>query len=150
MERAHVAVGSDGSESVAPLGPMDAAASGSRGPPEPSEPGGVVMDWMESERDGPTPRSAPRTVGDGILARRQSPDGSFSGSVAHTLDALVKLAQRGHTRRFGVRRRVVLKACGWLTEQLEPEARQALVGWLEAVERGQRPALPEGLARLLD
>ena len=52
----------------------------------------------------------------GELARKQRADGSFGGDVAKTAAALLRLVELGHTRRKGLRRRVVAKAARWLRE----------------------------------
>jgi len=63
-----------------------------------------------------TPAGAPSDA-PGELARRQSANGSFDGDVVETLVALLILVRAGHTRRVGLRRRVVQKAVGWLATQ---------------------------------
>ena len=58
----------------------------------------------------------------GELARSQSADGSFGGDVSRTIVAMLLLVKDGHTRRKGLRKRVVGKAAAWL------EARRAESG----------------------
>lgn len=82
------------------------------------------------------------------LAGMQAADGSFEGSAAATAAALVLLALRGHTRRVGLRQRVVQKAARWLSSRAEPEAKLALE-ILAAVEAGATPARDARWAPLL-
>jgi hypothetical protein len=72
----------------------------------------------------------------GELAREQRADGSFDGDVERTAAALLRLIELGHTRRKGLRRRVVAKAARWLREHGgEAEVAQAALAALEAAER---------------
>lgn len=73
------------------------------------------------------------------LARTQDADGSFGGSVARTVAALLTLLLLGHTRRTGSRRRTVAKAAAWLAGQSDPLATLALTALAEA-ERGSTPS----------
>ncbi len=82
------------------------------------------------------------------LAGQQSADGSFGGDLARTAAALVLLVLLGHTRRTGLRQRVVQKAARWLQGRSEAEARLALE-ILEAAEAGSRPARDDRWAPLL-
>ena len=72
----------------------------------------------------------------GAIARRQSADGSFGGSLDETLRCLIVLVRAGHTRRVGVRRRVVLKAAAWLSRQPNDERIDAALALLDQLERG--------------
>ncbi len=72
-----------------------------------------------SHRDSeqPTsPQSTPDVAGD--LARTQRADGSWNGDVEETVAALRSLIALGHTRRKGLRRRVVAKAARWLSAHI--------------------------------
>ena len=68
------------------------------------------------------------------LAHMQSADGSF-GSVEETAAALLALILLGHTRRKGLRKRVVRKAAKWLEAQGGDVAAMAL-GVLADAEAG--------------
>lgn len=72
------------------------------------------------------------------LAGQQAADGSFGGDAARTAAALVLLVLLGHTRRAGLRQRVVQKAARWLEDHSSPEARLALEV-LAAAESGAAP-----------
>ena len=72
----------------------------------------------------------------GAIARRQSADGSFGGSLDETLRCLIVLVRAGHTRRVGVRRRVVQKAAAWLSRQPNDERIDAALALLDQLERG--------------
>ena len=72
----------------------------------------------------------------GAIARRQSADGSFGGSLDETLRCLIVLVRAGHTRRAGARRRVVQKAAAWLSRQPSDERIDAALALLDQVERG--------------
>ena len=73
----------------------------------------------------------------GSLARSQSADGSFGGDVARTIVAMLLLVKDGHTRRKGLRKRVVGKAAAWLeARRAEPGVALALA-ILADVEQGK-------------
>ena len=119
------------------------------------EPDDVPMAAPEEEEAGtrffsmPSPAPAGRpTAGSnaapsdsaGALARRQLADGSFGGDVVETLVALLILLRAGHTRRSGLRRRVVQKAARWLSGQ-PPDPRIAdALALLVRTEAGQAPS----------
>jgi Ca-activated chloride channel family protein len=69
------------------------------------------------------------------LAAAQGADGSFGGDLRRTAAALLALLARGHTRRAGLRARVVAKAAGWLAGRTEPLAARVLDA-LARVEAG--------------
>ncbi len=76
----------------------------------------------------------------GVLARRQSADGSFGGHVGRTAAALVALVALGNTLLAGIRRLVVVKAAAWLKPHAgEPTARLALEVLEKAQEAGAFP-----------
>jgi Ca-activated chloride channel family protein len=73
------------------------------------------------------------------LAQRQMADGSFGGEVARTAAAVITLVLLGHSRRVGLRQRVVAKAAAWLAERAgEPPADLALL-ILSRAEAGEDP-----------
>ena len=89
----------------------------------------------------PAPRAASvaaaaKSDAPGALARRQSANGSFGGDVVETLVAVLILVRAGHTRRAGLRRRVVQKAVGWLTTQPSDARITGVLGLLARVEGG--------------
>lgn len=77
----------------------------------------------------------------GRLARLQGADGSFGGGhVARSAAALVALVLLGHTRRAGIRQRVVAKVAAWLERAAGADATaRAVLGLLVAVESGASP-----------
>jgi len=106
---------------------------------------------MPAAPPAPKRRPAPRAMGvrseskkksekgssAGQLARSQSADGSFGGDVARTIVAMLQLVKDGHTRRRGVRTRVVVKAAIWLEQRPgEPGVALALA-ILADVEQGR-------------
>lgn len=88
----------------------------------------------------------------GRLARLQGADGSFGGGhVARSAAALVALVLLGHTRRAGIRQRVVAKVAAWLERAAGADATaRAVLGLLAAVESGASPdAATDSLGTLL-
>ena len=73
------------------------------------------------------------------LARLQGASGDFGGSIARTAAALLALVMRGHTRRRGSRRRVVLKAATWLAAHRHDASAALALAALEAAEAGSTP-----------
>jgi len=73
----------------------------------------------------------------GKLARSQKADGSFGGDLVQTLVALLMLVRAGHTRRAGLRRRVVQKAVAWLSTHTGDARVDAALALLDRVERGE-------------
>lgn len=84
----------------------------------------------------PSSSSAPADP-TGELARSQSADGSFGGDLVQTLVALLTLMRAGHTRRAGLRRRVVVKAVAWLSGHSADPRVMATLALLERVEGGE-------------
>jgi hypothetical protein len=84
----------------------------------------------------PAQESTPDPAGE--LAREQRADGSFDGDVERTAAALLRLIELGHTRRKGLRRRVVAKAARWLREHGGDAraAREALAALARAEREG--------------
>lgn len=73
------------------------------------------------------------------LARLQGANGSFGDDISRTAAALLALVLLGHTRRAGLRQRVVLKAAMWLKgHAAHPHAALALAA-LERAEAGEKP-----------
>ena len=64
--------------------------------------------------------------GERELVASQAPDGSF-GDVLHTIVALMRLAQAGHSRALGLRQRTVRRALDWLAAQPAEPALCAMV-----------------------
>lgn len=111
---------------------------------------GRIKDAISLERErnvSPPPREQAADPA-ATLAGRQYADGSFGGEVARTAAALVLLVLLGHTRRTGLRQRVVLKAARWLGQRSEPVATLALRLLAEA-EGGQEIKRGPGWEALL-
>lgn len=83
--------------------------------------------------------SAPTPAASGVarLAHTQRADGSFGGNVTDTLVALLTLLAAGHTRRRGLRKRVVQKAAAWLAAHTDDARVAAALALLEATEQSQ-------------
>jgi len=126
---------------------------GAGGPSEPAESEELAdgLELADAMHPASPPASAPSTTDDPArtLARTQDVDGSFGGDVLRTAAALLALVWLGHTRRTGLRRRVVLKAATWLQSQDHDLARRALQ-LLEAAEAGSEPVWEEDLEPLLE
>lgn len=123
LSRARDAIlGEKKKEKVAPARPAAAA------PPAPRKEREAIAAPARRELD---PAAA--------LASQQSADGSFGGDPKRTAAALLLLVLLGHTRKAGLRQRVVQKAARWLAAQVAPEARLALEV-LEAAEAGDPPS----------
>lgn len=85
----------------------------------------------------PAPHRKRKGSSAGQLARSQSANGSFGGDVARTIVAMLQLVKDGHTRRKGLRKRVVSKAASWLeSRRTEPGVALALAILVD-VEQGQ-------------
>ncbi len=82
------------------------------------------------------------------LAVLQTADGSF-GTVEATVAALVTLVLQGHTRRSGLRRRVVLKAAKWLAQHRGTAIVDDALALLTAAEKGARPGAISDAIRAL-
>lgn len=124
-----------------------------------------LMDAMPAPPPAPPMASAPATPQRAELARAakkeavssdpsarlaamQSADGSFGADPARTAAALVLLVLLGHTRRAGLRQRVVQKAARWLEGRAEPVAALALT-LLASAEQGHPPVRDASWAPLL-
>lgn len=93
---------------------------------------------MSRGRAASAPKDRPEDVAS-ELARLQGADGSFGGDPLRTAAALLALVLLGHTRRSGVRQRVVLKAAQWLdAHKSTPQVALALAA-LERAEAGEAP-----------
>ncbi|HCH66313.1 MAG: hypothetical protein CL927_02105, partial [Deltaproteobacteria bacterium] len=79
---------------------------------------------------------APASDAPGAIARRQSADGSFGEDLVETIVSMLILVRAGHTRRRGVRRRVVAKAADWLSGQPHDSRIDAALDVLAQMERG--------------
>lgn len=76
----------------------------------------------------------------GQLARLQGADGGFGADPVRTAAAVVALLLLGHTRRAGIRQRVVAKAAAWLEAVAAADGAARLVlAALAAVESGAEP-----------
>lgn len=84
----------------------------------------------------PAPAALPVSEPGAELARTQSADGSYGGSIHRTASALLALVLLGNTRIVGLRKRAVHKAASWLAAHAaDPHASVALAA-LNRVERG--------------
>ena len=121
------------------------SVTGSLAPPPPSAPASVRRRKARSSgalhrrplASKPSVGARSRTDDTGSLARRQSADGSIGGDVVETLVALLVLVRAGHTRRAGLRRRVVQKAAAWLGGHEGDPRVSAALALLARVEAGE-------------
>lgn len=99
----------------------------------------------EGATDAPMPARAGggppgQTDLSGQLARLQGADGGFGADPVRTAAAVVALLLLGHTRRAGIRQRVVAKAAAWLEAVAAADGAARLVlAALAAVESGAEP-----------
>lgn len=105
----------------------------------PAEPLGPGFDVSSAPPD--LPGEADRVLA-AFLAQAQGADGAYGGDVERTAAALLALVLLGHTRRRGLRQRVVAKAAAWLEAHREqPSAAAALARLAEAEAGATREAL---------
>lgn len=85
----------------------------------------------------PTP--VPGSSLEADVARRQAADGSVGPKATETAAALAVLVLLGHTRRAGVRRRVVAKAAAWLALHADEPGAFLALELLRLAEAGSAP-----------